>query len=173
MIKHNYTFQELEEIAQRARRQFAVGIGRLEVEAVLNSLPEDEQWERIAVDDIEKGSEIQIVGVGWQYEFTVLYPESDVICYHPMTGTQITKENLYQYELKLYRKVKPVVHPDPAEHKHIIVTKADNVYTSEIGYFEDGLGVTWVGEHYENEEWFFRPQDIVEWQEAVLVPKNG
>ena len=123
----DYTFQELDETARRARElpNALRALSRYDVEAVLNSLPVADSWERNFAAYLKAGDEYKIVGPDFVL-FSVADTDSpNYLGYHPVEGGSILAEDVKRGSIedtdrfRLYTKIKPIVHPDPTKQIYL------------------------------------------------------
>lgn len=87
------------------------------------------EWNLCVPDDLQYNDGYKVVGDNWEYEAEVVYLDSDIICYHPGTGAQITRGNIDTFiNVRLYRKSKPVPLPTETHSTitNVIVAMEDN-----------------------------------------------
>mgnify|MGYP001212008092 CR=1 FL=1 len=129
----DYTFQELDETARRARElpNALRALSRYDVEAVLNSLPVADSWERNFAAYLKAGDEYKIVGPDFVL-FSVADTDSpNYLGYHPVEGGSILAEDVKRGSIedtdriRLYTKIKPIVHPDPTKLTYLKEVKTD------------------------------------------------
>lgn len=173
MNKRDYTIQELDEIALRARKEPNAlrNLTRHDVEAVLNSLS-DVSWERNFAAYLKAGDEYKIVGPDFVL-FSVADTDSpNYLGYHPVEGGAILAEDVKRGliedtdRIRLYTKIKPIVHPDPTKQIYLKDVEDISGYTYEFAL--------WDGHHYllfniPNPLVMVNPDQIVSFKEAKII----
>lgn len=174
MNNRDYTFQELDEIARRARElPYALrDLTRYDVEAVLNSLSDAESWRRNFAAYLKAGDEYKIVGPDFVLHSVAATDSPNYLGCHPVEGRAITAEDVkrgdteYTDRIRLYTKIKPIVHPDPTKQIYLKDVEDISGYTYEFAL--------WNGHHYllfniPNTLDAANPDEIVSFKEAKII----
>ena len=174
MNNRDYTFQELDETARRARElpNALRNLTRYDVEAVLNSLSDSESWRRNFAAYLKAGDVYKIVGPDFVLHSVADTDSPNYLGCHPVEGGAITAEDVkrgdteYTDRIRLYTKIKPIVHPDPT--KQIYLKDVETMWGT---FFE--LAV-WDGELYKliyggEPLDVANPEDIVSFKEAKII----
>ena len=174
MNNRDYTSQELHETARRARElpNALRDLTRYDVEAVLNSLPGAESWRRNFAAYLKAGDVYKIVGPDFVLHSVADTDSPNYLGCHPVEGGAITAEDVkrgdteYTDRIRLYTKIKPIVHPDPTKQIYLKDVEDIGGYTYEFAL--------WNGHHYllfnnSNTLDVANPDEIVSFKEAKII----